>query len=100
MGAMIENVVIVEAVRSAVGRAHKGALAQTRPDELAGQVVAGLLARVPSVKPADVEELTARTFEKAWRARHRYRRDLSGFSTWLLTIARHVAIDYLSLIHI
>ena len=29
------------------------------------------------------------------RARHRYRRDLSGFSTWLLTIARHVAIDYL-----
>jgi acetyl-CoA acyltransferase len=55
---MIENVVIVEAVRSAVGRAHKGSLAQTRPDELAGQVVAGLLARVPSVKPADVEELT------------------------------------------
>jgi len=37
---MIENVVIVEAVRSAVGRAHKGTLAQTRPDELAGQVIA------------------------------------------------------------
>jgi RNA polymerase sigma-70 factor (ECF subfamily) len=44
---------------------------------------------------ADVEELTARTFEKAWRARHRYRRDLAGFSTWLLTIARNVAIDHL-----
>jgi RNA polymerase sigma-70 factor (ECF subfamily) len=44
---------------------------------------------------ADAEELTARTFEKAWRARHRYRRDLAGFSTWLLTIARHVAIDHL-----
>jgi RNA polymerase sigma-70 factor, ECF subfamily len=44
---------------------------------------------------ADVEDLTARTFEKAWRARHRYRRDLAGFSTWLLTIARHVAIDHL-----
>ncbi len=42
---------------------------------------------------ADVEDLTARTFEKAWRARHRYRRDLGGFSTWLLTIARNVAID-------
>jgi acetyl-CoA acyltransferase len=55
---MIENVVIAEAVRSAVGRAHKGTLAQTRPDELAGQVVAGLLARVPAVKGADVEELT------------------------------------------
>lgn len=42
---------------------------------------------------ADVEDLTARTFEKAWRARHGYRRDLAGFATWLLTIARHVAID-------
>jgi RNA polymerase sigma-70 factor (ECF subfamily) len=41
----------------------------------------------------DVEELTARTFEKAWRARHRYRRDLAGFGTWLLSIARNVAID-------
>ena len=44
----------------------------------------------PSV---DAEELTARTFEKAWRARHRYRRDVAGFTTWLLTIARNVAID-------
>ena len=48
--------------------------------------------RLPN--PADAEDLTARTFEKAWHARHRYRRDLAGFSTWLLTIARHVAIDY------
>jgi RNA polymerase sigma-70 factor, ECF subfamily len=48
---------------------------------------------------ADVEDLTARTFEKAWRARHRYRRDLSGFSTWLLTIARNVAIDHLRARH-
>jgi RNA polymerase sigma-70 factor (ECF subfamily) len=44
---------------------------------------------------ADVEDLTARTFEKAWRARHRYRRDVAGFSTWLLTIARNVATDHL-----
>src|SRR5688572_32457457 len=42
---------------------------------------------------ADVEELTSRTFEKAWRARHRYRRDLAAFGTWLLSIARNVAID-------
>ncbi|HZU83607.1 MAG TPA: thiolase family protein [Polyangiaceae bacterium] len=54
---MIDNVVIADAVRSAVGRAHKGTLAQTRPDELAGQVVAGLLGRVPQVKPSDVEDL-------------------------------------------
>src|SRR5437899_1472862 len=44
--------------------------------------------------PADVEELTSLTFEKAWRARHRYRRDLAGFATWLLTIARNVAVDH------
>ncbi len=54
---MIENVVIVDAVRSAVGRAHKGTLAQTRPDELAGQVVAALMARNPKVKSSEVEEL-------------------------------------------
>jgi RNA polymerase sigma-70 factor, ECF subfamily len=44
---------------------------------------------------ADAEDLTARTFEKAWGARHRYRRDVAGFATWLLTIARNVAIDHL-----
>ncbi|MGH7437492.1 MAG: acetyl-CoA C-acyltransferase, partial [Polyangiaceae bacterium] len=54
---MIKDVVIADAVRSAVGRAHKGTLAQTRSDELGGQVVAALLARVPQVKPADVEDL-------------------------------------------
>jgi acetyl-CoA acyltransferase len=54
---MIENVVIVDAVRSAVGRAHKGTLAQTRPDELAGQVVTALMARNPGVKASEVEEL-------------------------------------------
>ena len=43
---------------------------------------------------ADAEDLTARTFEKAWRARARYRRDLGAFSTWLLTIARNVATDH------
>ncbi|MDP9002119.1 MAG: thiolase family protein [Myxococcota bacterium] len=54
---MIEGVVIIEAVRSAVGRAHKGSLVQTRPDELAAQVVAALLSRVPQVRPLDVEDL-------------------------------------------
>jgi len=40
------------------------------------------------------EDLTSLTFEKAWRARHRYRRDLSAFTTWLFTIARNVAVDH------
>jgi RNA polymerase sigma-70 factor (ECF subfamily) len=44
---------------------------------------------------ADVEDLTARTFEKAWSARARYRRDLAGFSTWLFRIAQNVGIDHL-----
>jgi acetyl-CoA acyltransferase len=54
---MAMDVVIVDAVRSAVGRAHKGSLAETRPDELAGQVIAALLARNPKVDPATVEDL-------------------------------------------
>jgi RNA polymerase sigma-70 factor (ECF subfamily) len=40
------------------------------------------------------EDLTASTFEKAWRGRTRFRRDLSAFSTWLFTIARNVATDH------
>jgi len=43
---------------------------------------------------AVAEDLTSRTFEKAWQARHRYRRDLAGFGTWLLAIARNVATDH------
>jgi len=54
---MIEDVVIADAVRSAVGRATKGTLAQTRPDELAGQVIAALLARARGVQPADIEDV-------------------------------------------
>ncbi len=49
--------VIVASVRSAVGRALKGSLAQTRPDELAGQVVRAVLAKVPSLDPREVDDL-------------------------------------------
>lgn len=42
----------------------------------------------------EAEDLTSITFEKAWRARHRYRRDLASFRTWLYAIARNVAIDH------
>jgi RNA polymerase sigma-70 factor (ECF subfamily) len=40
------------------------------------------------------EDLTSVTFSKAWQARHRYRDDVAAFSTWLFTIARHVAADH------
>lgn len=53
----MKEIIIAEAVRSAVGRAHKGSLAQKRPDELAGEVIRGLLARVPQVKPEDIDDL-------------------------------------------
>jgi RNA polymerase sigma-70 factor, ECF subfamily len=41
------------------------------------------------------EDLTADTFEKAWRNRDHYRKDLAAFSTWIFTIARRVYIDHL-----
>ena len=44
---------------------------------------------------ADAEDLTSRTFEKAWQARDAYRRDLAGFATWLFSIAHNVCIDHL-----
>jgi len=43
---------------------------------------------------AVAEDLTSLTFEKAWVARRRYQRDRAGFCTWLLAIARNVAIDH------
>ena len=36
---------------------------------------------------ATAEDLTSATFEKAWRARERYRKDRAAVSTWLLAIA-------------
>jgi acetyl-CoA acyltransferase len=51
------EICIVEAVRSAVGRALKGSLVNKRPDELAGDVIRALLARVPAVTPEMVEDV-------------------------------------------
>ena len=53
----MKDIVILDAVRSAVGRAHKGSLAQKRPDELAGEVIRGLLARNPKVDKNEIEDL-------------------------------------------
>jgi RNA polymerase sigma factor (sigma-70 family) len=46
------------------------------------------------------EDLTSKTFEKAWRGRRRYRRNIAKFSTWLFTIARNVKKDYLRQQHV
>lgn len=42
-----------------------------------------------------VEDLTASTFEKAWRHRKKFHSELGQVSTWLFTIARNVATDHL-----
>lgn len=42
----------------------------------------------------DAEDLTSVTFEKAWQSRHRYRRDIASFQTWVFAIARNTAIDH------
>ncbi len=40
------------------------------------------------------QDLTASTFEKAWRSRELYRADVGAFTGWLFTIARNLAMDY------
>jgi len=49
--------VIVDTVRTPIGRAFKGSLAQLRPDEMGAYVVDRLLERNPAVDPAEVEDL-------------------------------------------
>jgi RNA polymerase sigma-70 factor (ECF subfamily) len=40
------------------------------------------------------EDLTAQTFEQAWRARASYRPDRGALTTWLFAIARNVAVSH------
>ena len=49
--------VIVDAVRTPIGRAFKGSLAQQRPDEMGAYVVDQLLERNPDVEPDSVEDV-------------------------------------------
>ena len=49
--------VIVATARSPIGRANKGSLVDLRPDDMAAQIVRALMAKVPQVKAADVEDL-------------------------------------------
>jgi acetyl-CoA acyltransferase len=49
--------VVVSSVRTAVGRAGKGALRQTRPDDLAATAIRGALERVPAVRPEMVDDV-------------------------------------------
>ena len=53
----MSEAVIVESVRSPGGRYRRGGLAYTRSDEIGIQVMKGLLARVPALKPEDVDDV-------------------------------------------
>ena len=53
----IMQAVIVDCVRTAVGKAPRGTLRNTRPDELAAAVIRGVLDRYPAVQPGEVEDV-------------------------------------------
>jgi acetyl-CoA acyltransferase len=49
--------VVVAAVRTPVGRAPKGALSTTRPDDLAATALSGVLDRVPSLDKSEIDDV-------------------------------------------
>jgi acetyl-CoA acyltransferase len=53
----MREAVIVSAVRTAVGRAPRGSLRNTRPDDLAAWVVKEAMNRVPGLKPEEVDDM-------------------------------------------
>ena len=53
----MRDVVLVSSVRTPVGRAFKGTLRATRPDELAAVAIRGALDRVPELDPKEIEDV-------------------------------------------
>src|SRR5712671_2542831 len=53
----MREVILVSSVRTPVGRAFKGTLRATRPDELAAVAIKGALARVPQLDPKEIEDV-------------------------------------------
>lgn len=51
------DVFIINAVRSAVGKAFRGSLASTRPDDLAASVVKSMMAKTPELDPQLVDDV-------------------------------------------
>ena len=51
------DAVIVSAVRTPVGKAPRGALRTTRPDELGAAVIAEALKRAPGIEPGEVDDV-------------------------------------------
>src|SRR5438309_2005602 len=53
----MKEVIIASSVRTPVGRAFKGTLRATRPDELAAVAIKGALERVPQVDAKEIEDV-------------------------------------------
>jgi acetyl-CoA acyltransferase len=53
----MREVVIVSSVRTPVGKAYKGTLRATRPDDLAATAIKGALERVPQLDPKEIEDV-------------------------------------------
>lgn len=53
----MKEAVIVSAVRTAVGKAPKGTLKNTRPDDMGATAIKGALDRVAGLEPAQVEDV-------------------------------------------
>ncbi|MFC4768089.1 acetyl-CoA C-acetyltransferase [Effusibacillus consociatus] len=53
----MKEAVIVSGVRTAVGKAPKGSLRQTRPEDLGGIVLEDLIRRTPGLDPAGIEDV-------------------------------------------
>ena len=53
----MRDAVVVSSVRTPVGRAFKGTLRATRPDELAAVAIKGALERVPQLDPKEIEDV-------------------------------------------
>ena len=54
---VMRDAVIVSAVRTAVGKAPRGTLRTTRPDEMGAEVIKEALARVPGLETAEIEDV-------------------------------------------
>jgi acetyl-CoA acyltransferase len=53
----MRDVVLVASVRTPVGRAYKGTLRATRPDDLAAVAIKGALDRVPQLDPKEIDDV-------------------------------------------
>ncbi|HET8669026.1 MAG TPA: thiolase family protein, partial [Terriglobales bacterium] len=54
---MAREVVIASSVRTAVGKAYKGTLRSTRPDELGAVAIKGALERIPQLDAREIEDV-------------------------------------------